>query len=153
MKVSDVMTEAGVIDAADDSLADAAAKMREQQTGSLLIMDGDRLVGIFTERDLLKSVGRGEDPKATLLKDVMSTDVITIGPDSTLHDAAALMASKWIRHLPVVKGEKLVGVISQRDLVGVFAQMLDEPETIELLRGEELARAKRLKRIEAGDLD
>lgn len=153
MKVSDVMTPAVVVDVADDTLADAAAKMREQQTGSLLIMDGERLVGIFTERDLLKSVGRGQDPKNTSLKDVMATDLITIPPDVTLHDAAALMTSKWIRHLPVVEGEKVVGVLSQRDLVGVFAQVLDEPETIEQVRGEELARAKRLKRIQAGDLD
>lgn len=153
MKVSEVMTGAAVVDVADDSLADAASKMREQQTGSLLVMDGDRLVGIFTERDLLKSIGRGEDPKSTLLKEVMTTDVITVAPDTRLHDAAVLMAAKWIRHLPVVEGDRVVGVLSQRDLIGVFAQVLDEPETINHLRGEDLARARRLKRIEAGDLD
>ena len=52
MRVSDIMTSAAVVDSADDSIAQAAAKMREQQTGSLLVMDGDRLLGIFTERDL-----------------------------------------------------------------------------------------------------
>lgn len=147
------MTEAVVIDVADDTLADAAAKMREQQTGSLLIMDGDRLAGIFTERDLLKAIGRGLDPKSTPLKDVMTTDVVTISPSTKLRDAASMMASKWIRHLPAVEAGKVVGMLSQRDLLGVFAQILREPETFEQLRGEELARARRLKRIQAGDLD
>lgn len=153
MKVSDVMTAAVVVDVADDTLADAAAKMRQQQTGSLLVMDGERLVGILTERDLLKSVGRGEDPKSTLIKDVMTNDVITVTPGSKLRDAATLMAGKWIRHLPVVQDDKVVGILSQRDLLGVFAILLQEPEASGRLQFEDLARAKRLRRIEAGDLD
>lgn len=147
------MTQAVVLDSADDSLAEAAAKMREQQTGSLLVMDGTRLLGIFTERDLLKSIGRGQDPKTTRLKDEMTTDVLTIAPDAKLSEAAQIMATKWIRHLPVIEGESVVGVISQRDLVGVFARMLGEPETVEKLQEGELVRATRLRRIEAGDLD
>lgn len=153
MQVSEVMTGAVVLDSADDTLAEAASRMREQQTGSLLVMEGDRLIGIFTERDLLKAVARGQDPKLTQLKDVMTTEVVTISPDAKLRDAASLMASKWIRHLPVIDGGRVVGVISQRDLVGVFSQVLDEPEALEGIRVTELARARRLERIEAGDLD
>jgi len=145
------MTQAVVIDAADDTIAVASSKMREQQTGSLLVMEGKNLLGIFTERDLLKAVAAGQDPTATLLKDVMSTEVITISPGATLKQAATLMASKWIRHLPVVKEGEVQGIISQRDLAGVLAQMLNEPDR---LTGEaELPREKRLHRIEAGDLD
>jgi CBS domain-containing protein len=147
VNVSEVMTEAVVTDLADDTLADAAAKMREQQTGSLLIMEGPRLVGIFTERDLLKAVAQGKDPKLTQLKEEMTTEIITIGPDSDLREAAELMASRWIRHLPVTKEGTLIGVLSQRDLAGVFAQSVQERPT------GELVRARRLKRIEAGDLD
>jgi CBS domain-containing protein len=152
MRVSEVMTLAVVAEAADDTVADAARKMREQQTGSLLVMDGARLAGIFTERDVLKAVALGHDPATTPLKDRMTTDVVTIAPDAKLREAAAMMASKWIRHLPVVEGEKVVGVISQRDLVGIWGQTLEEvpepqvPET-------QLARAQRLRRIGAGDLD
>jgi CBS domain-containing protein len=147
VKVADVMTEALVNDLADDTLADAAAKMREQQTGSILIMDGDQLMGIFTERDLLKAVAQGKDPKLTQLKEEMTTDVISIDPDDDLQKAADLMGSRWIRHLPVIREGKVVGVLSQRDLAGVFAQAFHEHPT------GELARTRRLKRIEAGDLD
>ena len=149
MKVSEVMTEAMVTDLADDTLADAAGKMREQQTGSLLIMDGQRLMGIFTERDLLKAIAQGKDPKLTQLKEEMTTDVVTITPDTELKEAADLMATRWIRHLPVIKEGKLVGVLSQRDLTGVFEQSLQEADH----PTGELVRTRRLKRIEAGDLD
>jgi CBS domain-containing protein len=143
------MTEAMVTDLADDTLSDAAAKMREQQTGSLLIIDGDRLMGIFTERDLLKAIAQGKDPKLTQLKEEMTTDVITITPETELKEAADLMATRWIRHLPVIKEGKLMGVLSQRDLTGVFAQSLQEADH----PTGELIRTRRLKRIEAGDLD
>lgn len=152
MKVSDIMTQAIVTEAADDTLAQAAAKMREQQTGSLLIMDGDRLLGIFTERDLVKSVASGRDPNSVLLKDIMTTDIVTISPHTKLHEAAEVMATKWIRHLPVVLNDKVHGMISQRDLAGYLAQLLSEPES-QSLQETELVRSRRLKRIKAGDLD
>jgi CBS domain-containing protein len=154
VKISEIMTKAAVADAADDTLAEAAAKMWTQQTGSLLVMEGDRMVGIVTERDLLKAVATGQDPNKIALKDVMTTEVITIGPQTRLKEAAKLMATKWIRHLPVVEGEKVVGIISQRDLTGMLAEALNEPEALHtLLESSELVRERRLKRIEAGDLD
>lgn len=154
MKISEIMTKAAVADAADDTLAEAAAKMWHQQTGSLVIMEGDRLVGIVTERDLLRAVANGQDPSKIALKDVMTTDVITIGPQTRLKEAAKLMATKWIRHLPVVEGEKVVGIISQRDLTGMLAEALTEPEALhQLVESSDLVRERRLKRIEAGDLD
>lgn len=152
MKVSDIMTQAIVTDAAEDTLAQAAAKMREQQTGSLLIMDGDRLLGIFTERDLVKSVASGQDPNSVRLKDIMTTNIVTISPNTTLHEAAEVMAAKWIRHLPVVLDDKVLGMVSQRDLAGFLAQLLNEPED-QNLSETELVRSRRLKRIQAGDLD
>lgn len=153
MKVSDVMTRATVTDTPDDTLADAASKMWEQQTGSLLVLEDDKVIGIFTERDLLKAIARGQDPKLVQVKDAMTGEVTTIAPDRKLREAAAIMASKWIRHLPVVEDDRVVGVISQRDLVGVFAQGLEEPETLERLSEGKLVRTRRLIRIEAGDLD
>jgi CBS domain-containing protein len=147
------MTRAVVVEIADDTLAEAAAHMREQQTSSLLVMEGDHLAGILTERDLMKAIAQGRDPKLTQVKDVMVTEVITVSPDASLLDAASLMLSKWIRHLPVVRGKKVVGIISQRDLVGAFAQVLHEPDRSEVLNEGQLARARRLERIEHGDLD
>lgn len=154
MKVSDIMTKAAVTDSGDDTLAEGAARMWSAQTGSLLIMDGLKLLGIVTERDLLRSVGQGVDPKTVPLKEIMATDVITCGPQTSLREAARLMASKWIRHIPVIDQGSVVGVISQRDLTGVLAAALNEPAAMHnLVESSNLVRERRLKRIEAGDLD
>ena len=88
MKISEIMTKAAVTDSADDSLAEGAARMWHAQTGSLLVMDGETLLGIVTERDLLRVVAQGTDPTTISLKDVMRTDVITVGPQTTLKVAA-----------------------------------------------------------------
>lgn len=154
MKISEIMTQAAVTDSADDTLMMACEKMRQSQTSSLLVMDGDRLVGIVTERDVVKVVARGGDPKETRLKDIMTTDIVTIGPMTRLKEAAEIMAGKWIRHLPIVDGSKVVGMISQRDLTGVLAKALHEPEHLhQLIEASALVRERRLKRIEAGDYD
>lgn len=154
MKVSELMTKAAVTDAPDDTLAEAAAKMRQQQTGSLLIMDGSKLSGIVTERDLLKVVGDGQDPKAVSIRDVMTPDPVTIDPDSTIKEAARIMFDKWFRHLPVTTSDgTVVGVISLRDLLTLVARGMDEPEPLQKLTGHKLVRDRRLERVEAGDLD
>jgi CBS domain-containing protein len=154
MKVSEIMTKAAVTDGADDTLAEAAARMWSAQTGSLLVMEGDHMLGIVTERDLLRSVANGLNPTEVPLKDVMRTEVITCGPQTSLKEAARVMATKWIRHLPVVEGGRVVGILSQRDLTGMLAEALHEPEAMhQLVESSELIRERRLKRIEAGDLD
>ena len=154
MKISEIMTKAAVTDSAADTLADACDRMRQAQTSSLLVMDGERLIGIVTERDVVKSVAHGLDAKETRLKDIMTTDIVTIGPMTTLKEAAEIMAGKWIRHLPIVEGSKVVGMISQRDLTGVLAKALHEPEHLhQLIEASALIRERRLKRIEAGDYD
>jgi len=150
--VSDVMTPASVTDSAADTLRAAAARMWQQQTGSLLIMDGARLVGIVTERDIMKAVARGRDVETTPVSELMTTDVLTVTPDTSLHEAARHMATRWIRHLPVVADDQVVGVISQRDLVGVLAALDPEPRDV-TLASDELVRTRRLVRIEHGDLD
>jgi CBS domain-containing protein len=154
MKVADIMTAAAVTDAPDDTLSEASAKMWRQQTGSLLVVESDELIGIVTERDLLKHVGRGGDPKSLSLRDVMTTDVVTITPDTNMHDAARIMFDHWFRHLPVVtESGEIVGIISLRDLLTLVAEGLEEPETLETLTGHTLVRDMRLARIEPGDLD
>ena len=154
MRVSDIMTQAAVSDRPDDSLADAARKMWEQQTGSLLVMDGDDLVGIVTERDVLKAVATGMAVDDTRISQVMSKDLVTVGPGTSLREAAKVMAERWIRHLPVLDNGKLVGVISQRDLSGVLAGALNEPDVLsQLIEASELVSRRRLKRIEHGVWD
>ena len=154
MKVSDLMTKAAVTDAPDDTLAEAAAKMRTQQTGSLLVMEGSSLAGIVTERDVLKVVGEGQDPKSVSLRDVMTQDPVTVDPDLSIQDAAKIMFDKWFRHLPVTTGDgKVVGIISMRDLLTLVSQGMEEPVHIQTLTGHQLVRDRRLERVEAGDLD
>lgn len=154
MKISEIMTKATVTDSADDTLAEAAARMWNAQTGSLLVMDGENLLGIVTERDLLRAIAQGQDPTQIPLKDVMRTDVVTIGPQTKLKEAAKLMTTKWFRHLPIVENGKVVGIVSQRDLTGMLAEALHEPDALhKLVESSSLIRERRLKRVEAGDLD
>ena len=154
MRVSEIMTNAAVIDTADDTLAEAARKMWNQQTGSLLVTDGEDLVGIITERDILKAVATGTPLHEARISEVMTKDVVTVGPGTSLREAAKIMADRWIRHLPVLDGGKLVGIISQRDLTGVLAGALNEPDALQqLLEASELVRERRLRRIEHGVWD
>ena len=153
MNVSDIMTQASITDAPSDCLKDAASLMWSQQTGSLLVMDGDELVGIITERDVMKAIAREMDVKTTPVSEIMTRDVLTVGANTSLHEAARHMAARWIRHLPVVDDDgKVVGMVSQRDLVGVFAALSNDPADVELA-ADELVRERRLVRIEHGDLD
>ena len=154
MRVSEIMTSATVLDQSDDTLAEAARKMWKQQTGSLLVTDGDDLIGIVTERDVLKAVATGVKLEETRIAEVMTKDVVTVGPGTSLREAAKIMADRWIRHLPVVDSGKLVGVISQRDLAGVLAGALNEPDALQqLVEASELVRERRLRRIEHGVWD
>jgi CBS domain-containing protein len=154
VKVSDIMTQATVSDAPDDTLAEASAKMWRQQTGSLLIMEAGRLIGIVTERDLLKTIGEGHDPKSVSLRDVMTSDVVTVDADKPVREAARIMFDKWFRHLPVVDGDgNVVGIVSLRDLNYLVAEGMEQPDTLEHLTGHKLVRDRRLERVEAGDLD
>jgi CBS domain-containing protein len=99
------------------SVADAVAEMNRHRVGSVLVLDGGRLVGIFTERDVLRRVvGATVDPKRTLVADVMTAGVITISPDVTIEDTMVLFTEKRCRHLPVVDNGKLVGTISIGDV-------------------------------------
>jgi CBS domain-containing protein len=152
VQVRDVMTQATVTETASDSLRSAAERMWHQQTGSLLITDDGRLTGIITERDVLRAVALGADPTSSTVDESMTTEVFTVPPDMPLHEAAREMASRWIRHLPVVEAGKLLGVVSMRDVTGVFAALAPANVDVEH-EFDQLVRERRLARIEHGDLD
>jgi len=117
------MTEATVTDSTRDTLRSAAERMWREQTGSLLVLDGERLAGIITERDLLRAVALGADPATATVDEAMTTEVFTVTPDMPLVDAAREMATRWIRHLPVEDDGRLVGMVSMRDVTGIFAAL------------------------------
>lgn len=152
MQVRDVMTEATVSESAADSLRSAAERMWRHQTGSLLIMDGSHLTGIITERDLLRAVAFGADPQTSTVDEAMTTEVFTVPPDMELREAAREMAARWIRHLPVVEAGRVLGVVSMRDVTGVFAALAPGSVRVEH-EFDQLVRERRLARIEHGDLD
>jgi CBS domain-containing protein len=152
VQVRDVMTQATVTDSTTDTLRSAAERMWREQTGSLLVLDGERLAGIITERDLLRAVALGADPATATVDDAMTTEVFTVPPDMPLLDAAREMATRWIRHLPVEDDGQLVGMVSMRDVTGIFAALAPGKVTVEH-EFDQLVRERRLARIEHGDLD
>jgi CBS domain-containing protein len=150
--VRDVMTEATVTDSATDTLRSAAERMWREQTGSLLVIDEGRLTGIITERDLLRAVALGADLTTASVDEAMTTEVFTVPPDLPLPDAAREMAARWIRHLPVVEGGRLLGIVSMRDVTGIFAALAPGGVSVGH-EFDQLVRERRLARIEYGDLD
>ena len=102
---------------AQTSIADAIARMNQRQIGSLLVMDGERLVGIFTERDVLtRVVPQQVDVRRMPVGEVMSRQPITIAPTCTVPEAMMLMTDTRHRHLPVVQAGKVMGMVSIGDL-------------------------------------
>ena len=102
----------------DTSVFDALELMAEKNIGALLVLDADKLTGIFSERDYARKVIlKGKASKNTPVKEIMSTKVLYIGPDQTIEECMALMTDKRIRHLPVLAGDELLGVISIGDVV------------------------------------
>lgn len=110
------------------SVRDAARLMAERQIGAVMVTEGDKLVGIFTERDLAKKVVAAEaDPDKTTLAQVMTPDPDTIGPGGTCNEALRMMRDHKYRHLPVVGNGRLVGMVSVRDLYdAVLSELEDE---------------------------
>jgi CBS domain-containing protein len=99
------------------SIFDAVAEMNRQRIGAIVILDNGKLTGMFTERDVLRRVvGAGVDPKAVRVADVMSSNVMTITPEATIEEVAEMFTEKRCRHLPVVSGGNLVGLISIGDI-------------------------------------
>jgi len=102
----------------DATVYDALKLMAEKNVGALLVLDDSKLVGILSERDYArKIILRGKTSKETLVREIMSVEVRYVRPENTLEECMALMTGKHIRHLPVLEGERLIGVISIGDVV------------------------------------
>jgi len=121
MQVRDGMSEVVLTVGPSHTLREAAAMMAEKGTGAALVSDDETPVPcIVTERDVLLSVGAGDDPDAERVADHMSGSVIAASPDWSLERAAAEMARRGIRHLVVYEDAELVGILSMRDIVRVW---------------------------------
>ncbi|HSK49479.1 MAG TPA: CBS domain-containing protein [Solirubrobacterales bacterium] len=123
MQVRDGMSDVTVTVGPSHTLREAAALMVEKGTGAALVSDAEAPApGIVTERDLLVSVGRGEDPDKELVAAHMSESLIAAAPDWSLERAAATMSQRGVRHLVVFENGEAVGVLSIRDIVRCWTQ-------------------------------
>jgi CBS domain-containing protein len=101
-----------------NTVAEVARKMADLHVGAILVLDGEQVRGVFSERDLMKRVVLERlDPERTAVRDVMSTEVVTIDELATLEEAMAAMQAKQCRHLPVMRANHVVGFLSMRDLM------------------------------------
>ena len=101
---------------ADETVRNACSLMQTRNVGAVLVTSGDRLIGIFTERDaVFRVIVPGLDPGKTPLRDVMTAQPLTIGPEKSYGHAMLLMHENGFRHLPVIENEGLIGIISSRN--------------------------------------
>ena len=116
--IRDLMTENPCSIDADKSVAYAAKMMRDEDVGLAPIVEGDKLIGTLTDRDIaIRVVAEGKDPEQTTAREVASTNVVTIDPQQDLDEALRLMAKHQVRRLPVVEEDgRLVGVVAQADV-------------------------------------
>ena len=112
----------------DHTLREAARLMAARKVGAAVVHDGDSEgPGIFTERDLLEALAAGQDPDGERVGAHLTADAVVAGPDWSLQEAAATMLRGGFRHLVVVEGDEVVGVISVRDVMRFWAQVPVEP--------------------------
>jgi CBS domain-containing protein len=104
------------------TVAEAATVMGERRIGSALVMIGERLAGIFTERDIVRALGKHFDAAGHPVSEWMTADPLTIGADTRVEDALRTMLDRGFRHLPVVEGDRVLGVVSMRDLSAAGAE-------------------------------
>ena len=116
MKVRDIMTGVVLTAAASATIAEAASLMAQRRVGSAMVMEGQRLLGIFTERDIVKALSQDGSATQQSIGHWMTHDPQTISPDAALEDALRRMVDGGFRHLPVVEGGRVVGMVSMRDL-------------------------------------
>jgi CBS domain-containing protein len=117
VKVGDLAARHLVSVAPGESVRHAARAMAGHEVGSSLVLVGERLAGILTERDVLHAVAKDTDLDATAAETIMTSDVVTVGPDWEVCEAAAEMTDRRIRHLVVSENDQVVGVVSVRDLL------------------------------------
>src|SRR4051794_10712850 len=119
--VQDVMSRTPLVLSPDSTIADAAEYMRDGGIGDVLVVDGDQLVGMVTDRDIVvRAVAEHCDPDTTFLSSICSDDLLTVQPDDAVDTAERIMRDRAVRRMPVVEAGRPVGIISLSDLTGTI---------------------------------
>jgi CBS domain-containing protein len=117
MKAKEIMTQKIVSVGKRETVAEAAKKMQRADIGSLPVEDNSQLVGMITDRDIvLRNVAVDRDPHQTRCEEIMTTDIVSVRPDSEIDEVANIMSSQQIKRVPVVEQQKVVGMISLKDI-------------------------------------
>jgi CBS domain-containing protein len=126
MQIADVMRREFITVAPEDTLGEVARKMVDKSMGAVIVKDFGRLIGILTERDMLKAMAARVHTSDARVRQWMTPDPITITPDVSLDEASQIMLDNGFRHLPVMEGSTVVGYVSLRRVVGA-QQSATEP--------------------------
>lgn len=122
MHVRDAMTTEVLTIGPEHTLREAATRMSARRVGAAVVLDGDQdQPGILTERDILDAIGSGQDVDVERVREHLTSDIVVAAPDWPLEKAAAAMAGGGFRHLVVCEGQEVVGMLSVRDIVRVWA--------------------------------
>ncbi len=124
--VMEIMSKSPVMATPDETVDRAAATMRTKDIGSLIVIENERPTGIVTERDIVtKVVAVNKVPSSVKVRDIMSTPVVAVGPREEVVQAARLMSDRKIRRLAVVDNGKLVGVVTENDIVRIWPDLIE----------------------------
>jgi CBS domain-containing protein len=108
----------------DLTIKEASEVMAKMRIGSLIISEGKKILGIITSTDVLKSIARERKPDATFVEEIMTKDVLTIDPETTIQDAVEFMLKHKIKKLPVLSEEKIVGIVTASDIIVVEPKLI-----------------------------
>ena len=125
MLVKDVMIKKVATAEPEMSVREAAQTMIDNRIGSLVILKNGKIVGMLTERDILKAVANSADFEALLVEQIMTRYIISVKPDANIEKAINLMVDNDVKKLPVISGEKLVGIITTNDIAALWPKIVD----------------------------
>lgn len=139
MQVRDLMAKEVLTAPPDASIEDVAKNMQDRSVGSVVIVDGGKIAGIFTERDFLRAAADGAQPRTTKVRDHMTTETRSVPSRTDVVEAGRIMSEHGFRHLPVVDKGDLVGMVSMRDLLAwSVREMHTAEELAQIEKGQEV---------------
>lgn len=125
MLIRDIMQKKLVTLSPEGSIREACRKMKEEDVGCLLIVNGQSLKGVLTDRDIACWLAYGKDPDGVKVSSIMHTDIASVTPETDVFDASRIMAEKKVRRLPVLEEEKLCGIVTTSDIATVLEEEVD----------------------------